>query len=162
MNDYLNIAIDKEYFIRVDSLEDKNGCVVSFPRNIMLNKPAVSYTYLIEQNGVSLYNNSFELINKLECENFASRAVIIYDIFIKAFKLKIPVTLILCYSNNKLVGDFSVIKSLMKEVDNIEKEKILVSQLPKINDDTFIVDKSISSIFNEVKNRILDSGDILC
>jgi hypothetical protein len=162
MNEHLHIALDKNYFIRVDALDEDDGCIAHFPRNLFQKTLETSYIYMIEDDGVAIYNNSFELINKLECDPFVRRAIICFDILIKGFKLKVPTGLTLVYRNDKLVGDYRYIKSIMKFDGDVELEKSFVTALTHIKDDAFIVDKELSDIFNHIKTKILTTGDILC
>lgn len=162
MNEHLHIALDKNYFIKIDSLDDENGCIAHFPRNLFQGKSEVSYIYLVEHNGIALYNNSFELISQLDCEPYTRRALIHFDILIKGFKLNIPPSLTLCYKNEELQGDYRSIKNLIKFEGDEKLELAFVESLKHIKDDTFIVDKEMSDIFNFVKTKILTTGDILC
>lgn len=162
MKTYENIALNSKYFVKVSNILDMNGCTVVIPENLFNNTNSVSYTYLINSNGVELYNNSFELISFINAPEFANRAIIIYDIFTKASKISIRPELIFCFKNNELLGDYVKLKKLMCDVDNLDLEQKLIKALVKINDDTYFVDKEVSEIFNTIKSKIVTNGEILC
>lgn len=162
MKTYKDIALNSKYFVKVNNILDMNGCTVVLPENIFNNINSISYTYLINGDGVELYNNSFELISFINSPEFATRAIIIYDIFTKANKIGIKPELIFCFKNNELLGDYTKFKKLMCDVPNIDLESKLIKALVKINDDTYLVDKEISEIFNTVKSKIITNGEILC
>ena len=125
-----DILIDNGYFVKLEKI--KNGCKVSYPKNI-IKQPfyvAVDETYEISDNELCLKNGTRS--KKKSFVPYAIRPYIMCDITLKAMFRNLNNSII-CFEDNRATS-----KKIVEMIDylpneeNLEREEKLISNLIKM------------------------------
>jgi hypothetical protein len=116
MNELLNLHMKNKYFMEIR--KTPNGCVVSTPANIFYKPqfiPEIT-NYVIENNILCVNQQDYVV------PNYASRIVILADVFMKMTKLGIPSELLLCFDGLERKPSLAALLDSPKNLEDKEKD----------------------------------------